>query len=65
MSLEKIERLHSNSELVLAVVNDWCEKHGEKPQFCGATKEARELAGDVLKATGVILCLAALFKALK
>lgn len=65
MSLEKIERLHSVSELILAVANNWCEKHGEEPQFCGATKEARELAGDALKAVGVILCLVALVKAIK
>jgi len=65
MSLEKIERLHSNSELILAVVNNWCGKHGEEPEFCGATKEARELLGDVLKVGGTLLCLAALFKGLK
>jgi len=65
MSLEKIERLHSNSELILAVVNNWCEKHQQEPQFCGATKEARELAGDILKVSGLFLGLAALFKALK
>ena len=65
MCIEKLERLHSNTELVLAVINNWCEKHQEEPQFCGATKEARELLGDVLKAGGVILCLAALAKGLK
>jgi len=65
MSLEKIERLHSTSELILAVANNWCKKHGDEPQFCGATKEARELLGDVLKVGGVILCVAALAKALK
>jgi len=65
MTLEKLERLHSMSELILAVANDWCEKHGEKPQVCGATKEAREIAGNALKVGGTILFLAALFKALK
>jgi len=65
MYIEKLERLHSNTELGLALVNNWCEKHQEEPQFCGATKEARELLGDVLKAGGAILCLAALAKALK
>ena len=65
MSLEKIERLHSNTELILAVANNYCEKHDEEPQFCGATKEARELLGDVLKVGGTLLCLAAIFKALK
>ena len=64
MALEKIRRLHSVSELILAVTNNWCEKHQEKPQFCGATKEARKLFGDALKAGGVILCLAALAKAI-
>jgi len=62
MYIEKLERLHSNTELILAVVNNWCEKHGERPQFCGATKEARELLGDILKVGGVILCIAALAK---
>ncbi len=65
MSLEKIERLHSNTELALAVIDNWCEKHQQKPQFCGATKEARELLGDVLKGVGVLLFVAALFKGLK
>jgi len=65
MSLQKIERLHSNSELILAIANNWCEKHGETPEFCGATKEARELLGDVLRVGGTLLCLAALFKGLK
>ncbi len=65
MSLEKIERLHSNTELALAVINKWCEKHQQEPQFCGATKEARELLGDVLKGVGVLLFVAALFKGLK
>ena len=65
MALEKLERLHSNSEIVLAVVNNWCEKHQQKPQFCGATKEARELLGDVLKGVGVLLFVVALFKGLK
>lgn len=65
MSLEKLERLHSTSELILAVASNWCKKHNEEPQFCGATKEARELLGDVLKVGGSILCLVALFKALK
>ena len=65
MYLEKIERLHSNTELALAVVNNWCETHQQKPEFCGATKEARELLGDVLKGVGVLLFMAALFKGLK
>jgi len=65
MSLDKIQRLHSNTEAVLAVVNNWCDKHQEEPQFCGATKEARELARNVLKVSGTLLCLAALFKAIK
>jgi len=65
MYLEKIERLHSNTELALAVIDNWCEKHQQKPQFCGATKEARELLGDVLKGVGAFLFIAALFKGLK
>jgi len=65
MYLEKIEQLHSNTELALAVVNNWCEKHQQRPEFCGATKEARELLGDVLKGVGILLFMAALFKGLK
>ena len=65
MSLEKIERLHSVSELILAVASGWCKKHQQKPEFCGATKEFRKVAGDVLKVGGVILCLATVAKALK
>jgi len=65
MTLDRIERLHSTSELILAVADDWCKKHGEKPQVCGATREARELAGNVLKAVGVVLCVAALVKTVK
>ncbi len=65
MTLDRIEQLHSTSELILAVADGWCKKHQEKPEFCGATKEARELAGDVLKVGGVILCVAALAKNLK
>ena len=64
MALEKIEKLHSNTELVLAIVNNYCEKHNEEPQFCGATKEARKLLGDVLKVGGTLLCIAAVAKAL-
>lgn len=62
MALEKIEKLHSNTELVLAIVNNYCEKHNEEPQFCGATKEARKLLGDAMKLTGSLLLLATLFK---
>ena len=65
MALEKIEKLHSNTELVLAIVNNYCEKHNEEPQFCGATKEARKLLGDILKVGGSILFFLALFKTLK
>ena len=65
MALEKIEKLHSNTELVLAIVNNYCEKHNEEPQFCGATKEARKLLGDILKVGGSILFLLALFKTQK
>ena len=65
MALEKIEKLHSNTELVLAIVNNYCEKHNEEPQFCGATKEARKLLGDILQVGGSILFLLALFKTLK
>ena len=65
MTLEKIEQLHSTSELILAIANNWCAKHGEKPEFCGATKEARKLLGDILKVGGSILFLLALFKTLK
>lgn len=64
MALEKIGRLHSVSELILSVANNWCEKHNEKPQFCGATREARNLLGDVLKVGGTLLCIAAVAKAL-
>ena len=63
MALEKIGRLHSVSELILSVANNWCEKHNEKPQFCGATKEARKLAGNILKIGGTFLFVAALVKA--
>ena len=65
MSIERIEKLHSTAELLLAIANNYCQKHHSKPQFCGATREARKLAGDALKVGGVILCLAALFKTLK
>lgn len=65
MSLEKIERVHSISELILTLANNWCEKHNQKPEFCGATKEARELLGDVLKGVGVLLFIGALFKGLR
>ena len=65
MSLIKIRKLHSNTELVLAIINNYCEKHGEKPEFCGATKEARALLGDILKVGGSLLFVAALFKTLK
>jgi len=65
MALEKIEKLHSNTELVLAIVNNYCEKHNEEPQFCGATKEARKLLGDILKVGGSVLFFLALFKTLK
>jgi len=64
MSLYKIERLHSTFELVLAITNNWCEKHHEEPQFCGASKEARNLLGDVLKVGGILLCLVAVAKTL-
>ena len=62
MYLQKIERLHSNTELALAVIDNWCEKHQQTPQFCGATKEARDLLGDVLKGVGTLLFIVALFK---
>jgi len=65
MYIAKFERLHSTSELVLSIANNWCAKHNQEPQFCGATKEAREIAGDVLKVGGVLLCVVALIKALK
>ena len=65
MALEKIERLHSISELILILTNNWCKKHNQKPEFCGATKEARELLGDVLKGAGILLFVGALFKGLK
>lgn len=56
MKLEKIDKLHSNMELVLAIVNNYCEKHDETPEICGATKESRELLGDILKiSAGVVL----------
>lgn len=64
MSLDKIERLHSTFELILATTNNWCEKHQEEPQFCGASKEARNLLGDVLKVGGTLLCLAVVAKTL-
>lgn len=62
MVLEKIERIHSISELILALTNNWCEKHNEKPEFCGATKEARKVAGNILKFGGSLLLIAALVK---
>jgi len=65
VSLKKLRKLHSNTEIVLAIVNNYCEKHQQKPQFCGATKEARELLGDVLKVGGTILFAAALLKTIK
>ena len=64
MSLKNIRKLHSNTELVLAIVNNYCEKHEEKPEFCGATREARVVLGDVLKVGGTLLCLAAVAKTL-
>lgn len=62
MTLERLERLHSNTELVLAIVNNYCKKHQEEPQFCGATKEARNLLGDILSIVGPILLVATLLK---
>lgn len=62
MSLKKFEKLHSNTELVLAIVNNFCKKHNEEPHVCGATKEARELLGDVLKTVGPIVGLLVLLK---
>ena len=64
MPLE-ITKLHSNTELVLTIVNNYCAKHKEKPEFCGATKEARTLLGDILKVGGSLLFVAALLKTLK
>lgn len=65
MALEKIEKLHSNTELILAIVNNYCEKHQDEPQFCGATKEARELLGNILKIGGTLLFITALAKSIK
>ena len=62
MTLERFERLHSNTELVLAIINNYCAKHGEEPHVCGATKEARKLLGDILQIAGPILLVAALLK---
>ena len=50
MIIPAIERIHSVLELILAITNNWCAKHNEKPEFCGASKEARKLVGDALKA---------------
>jgi len=65
MTLNKIKKLHSNTELILSIINNYCEKHGEKPEFCGATKEARALLGDILAVGGTILFAAALLKTIK
>jgi len=65
MIFDKVERYHSNAELVLAIANKWCEKHQEKPEVCGATKEARVVAGNVLKLSGIALSAVALYKAVK
>ncbi len=62
MKLEKIDKLHSNTELVLAVVNNYCEKHNETPEICGATKEARELLGDILKISGCVVLMASFIR---
>lgn len=62
MAIEKIERIHSILELILALTNNWCEKHNEKPEFCGATEEARKVAGNVLKFGGSLFLIAALVK---
>ena len=62
MAIARIERIHSIMELILAITNNWCAKHNEKPEFCGATKEARKLLGNAVKLTGSLLLLAALFK---
>ena len=43
MTIDRIERLHSISELILSMANNWCAKHNEKPEVCGATKEARKI----------------------
>ena len=65
MTFKKINKLHSNIELVLAITNNYCRKHKETPDICGATKEARALLGDVLKISGSALVLISFIKMLK
>lgn len=62
MVINNIKQTHSVSELILSHVNNWCAKHNEKPEFCGATKEARKLASNVMKVTGTLLFVIALAK---
>jgi len=60
-----VKKLHTKAEAVLAILNDYCEKHKQKPRLCGATKEARDLAGNVLKLGGGLLFVIALAKGIK
>ena len=62
LALGKIEKLHSNMELILAVFNKYCDKHNEEPRICGAIKEARALLGTILKIGGLILAIWMLIK---
>ena len=52
-TLQELDRLHSTLELILAISNKYCEKHQMEPEFCGATKEARETLGQWLKLYGL------------
>jgi len=59
-SYQDLDRLHSNLELLLAITNNFCAKHQTEPEFCGATKEARETLGKLLKLYGLYKFVSAL-----
>ena len=58
-----IEGTHSYAELILAVWNHYCKKHGTHPDVCGATKQFRKVAGNLLTGLGIVLAAAAILKA--
>ena len=58
-----IERAHSTAELILSVWNHYCKKHDTHPDLCGATKQFRKVAGNVLTGLGIMLAAAAILKA--
>ncbi len=59
-SYQELNRLHNKLELLLAIANKYCAKHQMEPEFCGATKEAREALGQLLKLYGLYKFVSAL-----